>query len=728
MKNNGKNNSNIFCSHFNKSNSNKNQSKTNLYTYCQKCGSISINHNNHFYFTIKPIVKQKEIEIDPVQIVKGMIRYQNNSKPYLNNVFNLNLNEKATILQDLKERIFLYLSKRKLLLLYLQNITKSLNYSDLSFYHCLLLTDLYLSHNISKKMTDEELLYLLIGFFLISSKFKETDIFEPELYIFCNIDFDYVLTVDKILYYEAKCLKLIKYDFFVYSTYDWLNTFMGNGFVFEGEIDENNNEEINEIHSYSFKLLITITPKNIFIKYSPIHNAISIVQICREDKIDKNKRNNELFTKLLNIYGIKFQDYENCYNEIKETINKYNSEKNNKISNHNIQIHTLKRTENNKTLNEMNYEKNDGNKIGIININRTGKKVIKFDTQRKLNLKQKLRDNKFQINLFSSNIKPKKRFKSINLTNNNSNIKNPGLVKKQKTLQIVEYINENLPKLKNLGGEGDKVFQTETEITSGRNIKVLTIKNDIINNYLMKNKKNKSGTSLDVKIFYNNGKSPLGFNRLLRNITYDALKNNEGKITRKLIKNNTNLAAHQNKSKILNNSSDALKYFNTNENSNIKNNNMILELKAKLDNNRKGSNNNLNTYKNNSNIYNYNNRKSNFSKQNTSEYLKSYSNNIKIIKPEKSSLNDNNKNNQKEIEIHTKEIKENKNSSIDKNKDKFIKDKIINNEFINNKNKFILSNMKFNKSNLKNLNDLISLKKLLFKNQKLPKLKIKIDK
>ena len=36
--------------------------------------------------------------------------------------------------------------------------------------------------------------------------------------------------------------------------------------------------------------------------------------------------------------------------------------------------------------------------------------------------------------------------------------------------------------------------------------------------------------------------------------------------------------------------------------------------------------------------------------------------------------------------------------------------------------------MKFNKSNLKNLNDLISLKKLLFKNQKLPKLKIKIDK
>ena len=80
------------------------------------------------------------------------------------------------------------------------------------------------------------------------------------------------------------------------------------------------------------------------------------------------------------------------------------------------------------------------------------------------------------------------------------------------------------------------------------------------------------------------------------------------------------------------------------------------------------------------------------------------------------------------MEIYSnKEGKENKKSSIEKNKDKFINDKIINN-IINKKNKFILSNMKYNKSNLKNLNDLLSLKKLLFKNQKFPKLKLKIDK
>ena len=92
---------------------------------------------------------------------------------------------------------------------------------------------------------------------------------------------------------------------------------MGNGYIFEGEIDDK--EIINEIHSYLFKLLITITPKNIFIIYSPNDNAISIIRISREDKINKNKIKNELFNKLLLIYDIKIN--ENCYNEIKYIIN-----------------------------------------------------------------------------------------------------------------------------------------------------------------------------------------------------------------------------------------------------------------------------------------------------------------------------------------------------------------------------------------------------------------------
>lgn len=714
------------CSHDRTATKKNIHPKNNLYDYCTECGSISILHNDRYYYTLKPNTKQKELEVDPIKIVLEMKKSENQNHPNLKNEFNLN--EEDLKYPETQEKILLYLSKRKLLLLYLQNITKVLNYSDLSFYHCLLLADLYLSKHISEDMSDEKLLYILIGFFLIASKFKETDIFEPELYIFCNIDWEFMLTVEKILYYEAKCLKSIGYDFFVYSTYDWLSIFMGNGYVFEGEIDEGNPEEINEIHSYTFKILITLTPKSIFIKYSPLYNAVSIIQICREDKIDKNKYNKELFNKLLSLYDLKFSDYENCYNEIKSTTNKCLSEKKSQNSNNN-QTRTLKRTEN-KTLDDLNFNSNNKKNSEIKkkfkscekelnDNNRTGKKVAKVETQRKLNLKQKLGGNQLKIHLFPSNNlnQPKKKFGLMNILNNNSNNINKGLMKKQKTLQLVDYNDGNFPKIKKLKHESDKVYQTEGEMTTGRKQLFTINKNGLFINCLKdKKEKNKSGTSLDIKILYNNNKSPFAFNRLLRNVTYDALKNNDKKITKKLGKSNVNLGSNKKIIKILNKSSDALKY---NSGSNPKMNDILYELKSKESKDKK--NNKLNTYKNN----NKNEGSKYFSRQST-DYLEN--NNIKIIRPEKSLVaNDNKKEtivtNKFEKE-DKKNIQETKISSIEQNKEK-----LNNFNFLNfKKKKFNFANIKYNSNLLNNGNDLL-LKKLIFKNQKLPrKLKLKMDK
>ena len=727
MSNYEKKNNIAHCSHERTATKKNIQPKNYSYDYCTECGSISILHNNRYYYTLKPNTKLKELEVDPIKIVLEMKKSERQNHPNLNNQFNLS--EEEINCPETQERILLYLSKRKLLLLYLQNITKVLNYSDLSFYHCLLLADLYLSQNITEDMSDEKLLYILIGFFLIASKFKETDIFEPELYIFCNIDWEFMLTVEKILYYEAKCLKNIGYDFFIYSTYDWLSIFMGNGYVFEGEIDEENPEAINEIHSYTFKILITLTPKSIFIKYSPLYNAISIVQICREDKIDKNKLNTELFNKLLSLYDLKFSDYENCYNEIKGITNKCLSDKKIKNSNSN-QVRTLKRTEN-KTLDDLNFNNNSNKKNNEIkkkfkscekelndNNDRTGKKVVKVETQRKLNLKQKFGANQLKIHLLSNNLnQAKKKFGVMNILSNNSNNINKGMMKKQKTLQLVDYYDGNFPKIKNLKHESDKVYQTEGETTAGRSKQLFTInKNGLFINYLKdKKNKNKSGTSLDVKLFYNNIKSPFGFNRLLRNVTYDALKNNDN-ITKKLGKSNVNLGSNKKTIKVLNKSSDALKY---NSGNHPKINDILYELKSKESKDKK--NNKLNIYKNN----NKNEGSKYFSRQST-DYLES--NNIKVIKPEKSLVaNDNKKENiltNKFEKKEKKDIQETKISSIEQNKEK-----LNNINFLNiKKKKFNFANIKYNSNLLNNGNDLL-LKKLLFKNQKMPrKLKLKMDK
>ena len=495
----------VLCSH-------KKIIKTNnkSYIYCSQCGCISINLKNNSFFTLKPKSMENEIEIDPVQIVKEMKKNQERNFPFLTNDYNINNKEDPAKIKKIKENIVLYLSKRKTLLLYLQNITKTLNYSDLSFYHCLLDIDLYLSQNITEKMTDEDLIYYLIGFFLNSSKFKETDIYEPELYIFCNSDADYYLNKELISYYEAKCLKLMGYNFFCFSTYDWLNTFMGIGYLFQGEIDTNNSEAINDINTYAFKLLVIITPKKVFFKYSPLYIAISIVQICREDKIKKDKINKELFNKLLSLYNLSFKDYETCYNEIKYTLENDNSEKISAYSSSSKKDKIKK----NKTLGEMNYDQNDSeNSSGI---NKFEKKIIKFDTSRKLNLKKNFRDS-FQLKLFNANCHIRKNktpeilhFKSSNHTNNKNTIK------RQKTLQIVEYMLDNLPKI---GEENsNKRLKTDDGLNIRNENRYLTIKNDIVKNNNIKNKKNKnkSGNSLDMKLLIKKEKSPLRFNNFTR--------------------------------------------------------------------------------------------------------------------------------------------------------------------------------------------------------------------
>ena len=704
MSNNEAKNKNNLCTHSISLKTNSNQ-----YIYCPKCGSISINYENNSYYTLKPKNMENEIEIDPVQVVKEMIKNQKINFPFLENDFNINPNESQSKINQIKENIFLYLSKRKTLLLYLQNITRILNYSDLSFYHCLLDIDLYLSHNISQKMTNEDLIYYLIGFFLNSSKFKETDIYEPELYIFCNNDSKYNLNKERISYYEAKCLKLMGYNFFIFSAYDWLSTFMGIGYIFEGEIDKNNLEEINEINTYAFKLLVAITPKNIFFKYSTLYSAISIIKICREDKLDKNKINNTLFDKLLDIYNITFKDCENCYNEIRFALDNDNSER---ISTYSgaSNIDSIKK---NRTLGEMQLDKKDFENLKKIN-NKFGNRIIKFNLRRKLNLKQNFKDS-FQLKLFNSNYRFKtysnNNQESINSRRKNHNNKNT--IKRQKTLQIVEYMFNNLPKI---GEENsNKRIKTDTGIKQRQMKKYFTIKNDVQKNNNIKTKKvrNRSGNSLDIKLVYKNDKSPLKFNGFIRNITFDALKNKE--INNKKIKKNKS-----NNSGYLNKSNDTMKYVNTNPNINIniKNNiNIFFELKDK-EKNKKNKKNNLeiNIFKNNNyimnnNNYNNNNRTKSKEKPNERNYSEN-KNNVKIIK--KDIINN------KKIAQY---LKEEKTISLDKN----IKNDLINrNNIINTKGKnFVFT--KYNK-NLVKAKDLFSTRKEIFTNQRFPKLKLKLNK
>ena len=222
----------------------------------------------------------------------------------------------------------------------------------------------------------------------------------------------------------------------------------------------------------------------------------------------------------------------------------------------------------------------------------------------------------------------------------------------------------NLPKI---GDESsNKRLKTEEGVNNRNHKKYLTIKSDISNNKKIKDKKikNRSGNSLDMKLFYKKEKSPLKFNSFMRNITFDALKNKEIKLSKKATKNKSYNTSKFNKS------SETLKYLDTNPNINIniKNNiNIFFELKDKVKSKKnskyKNTNNNLeiNIFKNNNFIMKNNNtgRKINETK-NDKKYSEN-NNSVKIIRRE-------NKNNI--IEKKDQMNKENKTLFLEKNMNK----------------------------------------------------------
>ena len=728
------NNNNILCSHT-KSFKEYNINKIS-YSYCELCGNISIKHDDHFYYTIKPKYKQKQIEINPVIATLNMEKNQKISYPNINNIYNLDINDSIENIRELKNKISIYFQKRGLILVYLKNITRTVNYSDLSFYHCLFLVDLYLSHNITQEMTDEDLLYFLVGFFLVASKFKESDIFEPKYEKFNQIESNITLTKEKIGLYESLCLKYINYNFFSYSTYEWLNILMSNGYIFEGEIDddENTNDKVNDIYNHTYKLLVTITPRNIFIKFSPIYMAIALIEISREEKIDKNRMNIECFGRLLVMYDIEYDDYINCYKQIKALLIKDNGIT--KIKNLKIGVNAMqtpqKKKENHK-IESIDYrkgykscEKNGNNKT----INETQKPLFEVNRSSKLKLQQKLKNSKIKLQLYNTTgpRKTNKKFHSIIVNNsiNNSKIYNQN----RKNIEIMEFIG-SLPNIYNM--ETNKTFKTEGQTIIGRNFKVLKPKNEILNRIFIQNKilKNREGSSADSKnpkvntINEVSNTSPSQINILLRNGTFDSFEDNK-KLSKLLYRNN--LKNHkENNSIIINNNSDSSGHkniidFENNKFNNNNNKNANYIINSYLGNSNKlNKKNNNNIYKNYSNVYN-NNLKSLF-RQSTSDYISN--NDIVTLREEKPFMVNNSKdisiiNNKMKSNPKMKDSLENINTSAEKG---------ISNLIVDQNKKLILSTIKEkDSSNVNTINNLLSVKKIIFKNPILPKLKIKFKK
>ena len=423
------------------------------YSFCDKCGCVLLKGSGgNIYYTLKTKQKRLPYDFSPISLIQHMKKKTEEDYPHIYEDFNIDKTDKLSKEKAIKS-INLYLKYRKLILLKLQKLMKTFDYCDMIFYQCLYYLDLYLSHDMTEDFSEKKVLYNLIGYFLISVKFKEIDIYEPSLDSFYDLSQGIYFSMDKIAYYEVLCLKKINYNVFAYSAYDWISQLNANGIVFNCEINGVNevilikghrHSLVNTINKYTIKLLLNLTSKSIFFKYCPMYIAFSLIQIAREKYIDKNLIKEKLFNKLINLYGVKYEDYKKCYEEIASETGDVNPESDKNL---------LEKTQKNKNENEKEEQTNS------IKVER-GERGESTKKSTHIKGKSLYVPNKMK----SSNTLV--RFNDINnpIVNSRNNEDSPNDNK-------TELVNETKDK------EDSKVELTLTEIDSKKKYKIKSVKN-----------------------------------------------------------------------------------------------------------------------------------------------------------------------------------------------------------------------------------------------------------
>ena len=98
-------------------------------------------------------------------------------------------------------------------------------------------------------------------------------------------------------------------------------------------------------------MILNLTGKSIFFKYAPMYLAFSLIQISREKYLNKTMVKPKLFSDLVIAYGINPEDYKECYEEVKNEIQKSTNQEDDIDEKRNINISPTKRQKD-KTINQ----------------------------------------------------------------------------------------------------------------------------------------------------------------------------------------------------------------------------------------------------------------------------------------------------------------------------------------------------------------------------------------
>ena len=271
---------------------------------------------SNYYYNIKN-------EINIFHLTKNIIDAKNDYYPQNR--------EKGEIFQKNKT---LYLKFRNKLINHIHNLCSEINSTYDCFYLSLLLLDI-LIHKLNYIISNYQLDLFSTICFIISKKFIEKDKMKAEKYnqylTICHSPQKFINSKDLILS-EIECLKLLKYNINIPTSFTIMKYMFICGIIFEEEI---NIKEYSKINEECLNLLLFCNNNNeIAFYYNPVLIVFSVIYIIRKKYKFKFMDTLDLFS----LFDIKFNQIKECVKLISKLYFNNNYLKSNNYIEKNINI------------------------------------------------------------------------------------------------------------------------------------------------------------------------------------------------------------------------------------------------------------------------------------------------------------------------------------------------------------------------------------------------------
>ena len=301
--------------------------KLNEHIYiCKNCSlirMIELKKNNENKYNSKFLLSK-----DDYYNIKNEINILDLTKNALNmtNDFFAFNTEKADIF---KNNSTLYLKFRDKIINHIYNLCSEIKSSYDCFYLSILLLDI-LIYKLNSTISNYQLdLYSTICF-IISKKFIEKDELKREEYnqylTICHSPQKFINSKDLILS-EIECLKLLKYQINIPTSFTIMKYMFICGIIFENEISQN---EYSNIYDECLDLLLFCNNnKEIAFYFNPVLIVFSVIYLIRKKYKLKFIDTLDLFS----LFDIKFSQIKQCVKLISNLYFNKNELKNNNIDN-----------------------------------------------------------------------------------------------------------------------------------------------------------------------------------------------------------------------------------------------------------------------------------------------------------------------------------------------------------------------------------------------------------